>query len=105
MNKNIEIKNIPVEKIKIGDEEFEVKYNDVIKRMETKIKISGVKRPFIVTKIGEDYVLYNCLNTFTAAKNAGLRTVQCKVISNKMMNLKIQHLNFYRRDHKLKEIK
>ena len=36
--------------------------------METKIRISGVKRPFIVTKIGEDYVLYNCLNTFTAAK-------------------------------------
>ena len=104
MNKNIEIKNIPVEKIKIGDEEFEVKYNDVIKRMETKIKISGVKRPFIVTKIGEDYVLYNCLNTFTAAKNAGLRTVPCKVISNKMMNKRIKELNYHRRGHELKEI-
>ena len=104
MNKNIEIKNIPVEKIKIGDEEFEVKYNDVIKRMETKIKISGVKRPFIVTKIGEDYVLYNCLNTFTAAKNAGLKEVPCKVIGNKMMNERIKELNYHRRGHEIKEI-
>ena len=104
MIKDKDIKNIPVEKIKIGDEEFEVKYNDVIKRMETKIKISGVKRPFDVTKIGEDYVIYNSLNTFSAAKNAGLKTVPCKVISNKMMNLKIQHLNFYRREHAIKEI-
>ena len=39
-----------------------------------------------------------------AAKNAGLKTVPCKVISNKMMNLEIQHLNFYRREHAIKEI-
>lgn len=68
------------------------------------MKLYGVKRPFDVTKIGEDYVIYNSLNTFSAAKNAGLKTVPCKVISNKIMNLKIQHLNFYRREHAIKEI-
>ena len=104
MIKGIEFKNIPVEKIKIGDEEFEFKHNEFMKRMEQEMKLYGVKRPFDVTKIGEDYVIYNSLNTFAAAKNAGLKTVPCKVISNKMMNLKIQHLNFYRREHAIKEI-
>lgn len=104
MIKDSEIKNIPVEKIKIGDKEFREKVDDLHKNMEQRIKLFGVKRPFNVTKIGEDYVLYNCLNTFIAAKNAGLKTVPCKVISNKMMNLKIQHLNFYRREHAIKEI-
>lgn len=104
MIKDKDIKNIPVEKIKIGDEEFEFKHNEFMKRMEQGMKLYGVKRPFDVTKIGEDYVIYNSLNTFSAAKNAGLKTVPCKVISNKMMNLKIQHLNFYRREHAIKEI-
>ena len=74
------------------------------KRMELEINLFGVKRPFIVTKGGEDYMIYNSLNTFTAAKNAGLKTVPCKIISNKMMNNRIKELNFYRRNHKLKEI-
>lgn len=104
MIKGIEFKNIPVEKIKIGDKEFREKVDDLHKNMEQRVKLFGVKRPFNVTKIGEDYVLYNCLNTFIAAKNAGLKTVPCKVISNKMMNLEIQHLNFYRREHAIKEI-
>jgi hypothetical protein len=96
--------NIPIEKIKIGDEKFEVKYHDRIKNMEIEIKEFGVKRPFSVTKIGEDYVLYTCLNTFTAAKNAGLKEVPCNVISNKMMNIRIKELNFHRRENALKEI-
>jgi len=104
MIKDKDIKNIPVEKIKIGDEEFREKVDDLHKNMEQRIKLFGVKIPFNVTKIGEDYVLYNCLNTFIAAKNAGLKTVPCKVISNKMMNLEIQHLNFYRREYAIKEI-
>ena len=104
MIKGIEFKNIPVEKIKIGDEEFKSKDSDFYENWSLRIKKDGIKKPFLVTKIGEDYVLYNCLNTFIAAKNAGLKTVPCKVISNKMMNLEIQHLNFYRREHAIKEI-
>ena len=49
-------------------------------------------------------MLYNSLNTFTAAKKAELKEVPCKIVSNKMMNKRIKELNFYRRDHKLKEI-
>lgn len=104
MIKGIETKNIPVEKIKIGDEEFKPKDSDFYENWSLRIKRDGIKKPFLVTKIGEYYMLYNCLNTFIAAKNAGLKTVPCKVISNKMMNLEIQHLNFYRREHAIKEI-
>ena len=70
MIEGIELKNIPVEKIKIG----------------------------------EYYMLYNCLNKFTIAKIIGLKEVPCKIITNKMMNNRIKQLNFSRRDHKLKEI-
>lgn len=104
MIKDKMIENLSVEKIKIGDQEFKEKVDDMHKRMELEINLFGVKRPFIVTKVGEDYMIYNSLNTFTAAKNAGLKTVPCKIISNKMMNNRIKELNFYRRNHKLKEI-
>ena len=104
MIKGIEIKNIPVEKIKIVDEEFKPKDSDLHKNWALKIKEFGIKKPFLVTKIGKNYMLYNSLNTFTAAKKAELKEVPCKIVSNKMMNKRIKELNFYRRDHKLKEI-
>ena len=104
MIKGIEFKNIPVEKIKIGDEEFKPKDSDFYENWSLRIKEFGIKKPFLVTKIGEYYMLYNCLNTFTTAKIAGLKEVPCKIITNKMMNNRIKQLNFSRRDHKLKEI-
>lgn len=104
MIKRIEFKNIPVEKIKIGDEEFKPKDSDFYENWSLIIKEFGIKKPFLVTKIGEYYMLYNCLNTFTTAKITGLKEVPCKIVSNKMMNKRIKELNFYRRDHKLKEI-
>ena len=87
-----------------GDEEFRPKDNDLHKNWALKIKEFGLKKPLLVTKIGENYMLYNCLNTFTIAKIIGLKEVPCKIISNKMMNYRIKELNFYRRNHKLKEI-
>ena len=104
MIKGIEIKNIPVEKIKIGDEEFKPKDRDFYENWSLRIKKDGIKKPFLVTKIGEYYMLYNCLNKFTIAKIIGLKEVPCKIITNKMMNHRIKQLNFSRRDHKLKEI-
>ena len=94
MIKGIEIKNIPVEKIKIGDEEFKPKDSDFYENWLQRIKKDGIKKPFLVTKIGEDYMLYNCLNTFTIAKIIGLKEVPCKIITNKMMNHRIKQLNF-----------
>lgn len=105
MIKDKDIKNIPVEKIKIGDEEFKPKDSDFYENWSLRIKKDGIKKPFLVTKIGEYYMLYNCLNTFTIAKIIGLKEVPCKIITNKMMNNRIKQLNFSRRDHKLKEIK
>ena len=104
MIKGIEFKNIPVEKIKIGDEEFKPKDRDFYENWLQRIKKDGIKKPFLVTKIGEYYMLYNCLNKFTIAKIIGLKEVPCKIITNKMMNLKIQYLNFYRREHAINEI-
>ena len=77
---------------------------DFYENWSLRIKKDGIKKPFLVTKIGEDYMLYNCLNTFTIAKIIGLKEVPCKIITNKMMNNRIKQLNFSRRDHKLKEI-
>ena len=104
MIKDKDIKNIPVEKIKIGDEEFKPKDSDFYENWSLRIKKDGIKKPFLVTKIGEYYMLYNCLNKFTIAKIIGLKEVPCKIITNKMMNNRIKQLNFSRRDHKLKEI-
>lgn len=104
MIKGIEIKKIPVEKIKIGDEEFKPKDSDFYENWSLRIKKDGIKKPFLVTKIGEYYMLYNCLNTFTIAKIIGPKEVPCKIITNKMMNYRIKQLNFSRRNHKLKEI-
>ena len=53
MIKGIEIKNIPVEKIKIGDEEFKPKDRDFYENWLQRIKKDGIKKPFLVTKIGE----------------------------------------------------
>ena len=88
MIKGIETKNIPVEKIKIGDEEFKPKDSDFYENWSLRIKRDGIKKPFLVTKIGEYYMLYNCLNTLTIAKIIGLKEVPCKIITNKMMNNK-----------------
>ena len=104
MNKYMKIENIPVEKIKIGDKFFEFKYNDIIKSKEMEIKLFGVRRPFTVTKVRKDYVIYKSLNTFIAAKNAGLKEVPCKIIGNKLMNDIIKELNFHRRNYKLEKI-
>lgn len=89
----------------MGDEEFKPKDSDFYKNWSLRIKELGIKKPFLVTKIGKNYMLYNCLNTFTAAKNAELKEVPCKIVSNKMINYRIKQLNFSRRDYKLKEVK
>lgn len=104
MIKGLEFKNIPVEKIKIGDEEFKPKDRGFYENWSLRIKKDGIKKPFLVTKRGEYYMLYNCLNKFTIAKIIGFKEVPCKIITNKMMNNRIKQLNFSRRDHMLKEI-
>ena len=43
MIKGIEFKNIPVEKIKIGDEEFKPKDSDFYKNWSLRIKKDGIK--------------------------------------------------------------
>lgn len=68
MIKGIEFKNIPVKKVKIWDEEFKPKDSDFYESWSLRIKKFGIKKPFLVTKIGKNYMLYNSLNTFTAAK-------------------------------------
>lgn len=100
----IKIENIPVEKIIIGDEEFEVKNSNIMNSIKIELEKFGIKRPFFVTKVGENYMIYNSLNTFTAAKNIGIKEVPCKIISNKMMNNNIKELNFHRRGHEIKLI-
>ena len=100
----IKIEDIPVEKILIGDEEFVVKNSNIMNSIKIELEKFGIKRQFFVTKVGENYMIYNSLNTFTAAKNIGIKEVPCKIISNKMMNNNIKELNFHRRGHEIKLI-
>lgn len=79
MNKNIEIKNIPVEKIKIGDEEFIPKDSDLHRSWALEIKKNGLKRPLLVTKVGQDYVLYNCLIHLLLQKMEDLKRCHVKL--------------------------
>ena len=50
MIKGIEIKKIPVDKIKIGDEEFKPKDSDLHKNWALKIKEFGIKNHFLLLK-------------------------------------------------------
>lgn len=46
--------------------------------------------PFIVTKIGDDYILDNCFNRFTAMKNIGYKTLPCRLISERERERRIK---------------
>ena len=76
MNKYRKIIEIPVEKV----------MDYFIMTMPKRDTI----RPFIVTKVGDEYVLDNCINSFRAIKLLGYKTVPCKVISEQERERKIE---------------
>ncbi len=98
MNKDKKIMRIPVEKIIIGDENFEIKNKILLDKFKNKVQKEGIKRPFIVTKMSDKYVLYNGFYTFTAAKIVGYKTLPCIVINNVFMERKREYLEYYRRN-------
>ena len=92
------------EKIKIGDKKFKSTRHEILENLEENIKKRGLRGPFIVTRIGNELVTYTDFNRLIAAKEIGKELVPCVIISNELMNKRINRLNRYRRDNKLKTI-
>ena len=92
------------EKIKIGDKKFKSTRHEILENLEENIKKRGLRGPFIVTRIGNELVTYTDFNRLIAAKEMGKELVPCVIISNELMNKRINRLNRYRRDNKLKTI-
>ena len=85
-----ELQELSINSESIGDEE--------------NIKKRGLRGPFIVTRIGNELVTYTDFNRLIAAKEMGKELVPCVIISNELMNKRINRLNRYRRYNKLKTI-
>ena len=89
------------EKIKIGDKKFRSIRHEILETLEENIKKRGLRGPFIVTRIGNELVTYTDFNRLIAAKEMGKELVPCVIISNELMNKRINRLNRYRRDNKI----
>ena len=92
------------EKIKIGDKKFRTTRHEILETLEENIKKRGLRGPFIVTRIGNELVTYTDFNRLIAAKEIGKELVPCVIISNELMNKRINRLNRYRRYNKIKTI-
>lgn len=92
------------EKIKIGDRKFRSTRQEILETLEENIKKRGLRGPFIVTRIGNELVTYTDFNRLIAVKEMGKELVPCVIISNELMNKRINRLNRYRKYDKLKTI-
>ncbi len=92
------------EKIKIGDKKFRSARHEILETLEENIKKRGLRGPFIVTRIGNELVAYTDFNRLIATKEMGKELVPCIIISNELMNKRINRLNRYRRYNKIKTI-
>lgn len=92
------------EKIKIGDKKFRSARHKILETLEENIKKRGLRGPFIVTRIGNELVTYTDFNRLIATKEMVKELVPCIIISNELMNKRINRLNGYRRYNKLKTI-
>lgn len=92
------------EKIKIGDKKFRSARHEILETLEENIKKRGLRGPFIVTRIGNELVTYTDFNRLIVAKEMGKELVPCIIISNELMNKRINRLNRYRRYNKIKTI-
>lgn len=77
------IVEIPVEKIKMSCKDIKLIDGERLKNFQIYLQQKGEIRPFIVTKIGDDYILDNYFNRFTAMKLLGYKTLPCRVISER----------------------
>ena len=81
---------IPVEKIKIISKDVRLLDDERMKSFQVSLQKRERIIPFIVTKIGDDYILDNCFNRFTAMKLAGYKTLPCRLISERERERRIK---------------
>lgn len=85
---------IPVEKIKMSGKDIKLIDGEMLKNYQILLQNRERIMPFVVTKIGEDYILDSSFNRFNAYKNLGYKTLPCRLISERERERRI---NFKRR--------
>ena len=81
---------IPVENIKIISKDVRLLDDEMMNNYQVSLQKRERIIPFIVTKIGDDYILDNCFNRFTAYKNLGYKTLPCRLISERERERRIK---------------
>lgn len=81
---------IPVEKIKIISKDVRLLKDDMMKGYQKSLQQRERIIPFVVTKIGDDYILDNSFNRYTAMKNIGYKTLPCRLISERERERRIK---------------
>ena len=81
---------IPVEKIKIISKDVRLLDDERMKNFQVSFQKRERIIPFIVTRIGDDYILDNCFNRFTAMKLSGYKTLPCRIISERERERRIK---------------
>ncbi len=84
------VTEIPVEKIKIISKDVRLLDDEMMKNYQLSLQKRERIIPFIVTKIGDDYILDNSLNRFTAMKLLGYKTLPCRIISERERERRIK---------------
>ena len=81
---------IPVEKIKMSSKDVRLMDDEMMNNYQVSLQKRERIIPFIVTKIGDDYILDNCFNRFTAYKNLRYKTLPCRLISERERERRIK---------------
>lgn len=81
---------IPVEKIKMSCKDVRLIDDEMMNNYQVSLQKRERIIPFIVTKIGDDYILDNSFNRFTAMKLSGYKTLPCRVISERERERRIK---------------
>ena len=77
-------------KIKIISKDVRLLDDERMKNFQVSLQKRDRIIPFIVTKIGDDYILDNCFNRFSAMKLSGYKTLPCRVISERERERRIK---------------
>ncbi len=81
---------IPVEKIKMSGKDIKLIDGEMLKNYQLLLQKRERIMPFVVNKIGDDYILDSSFNRFNAYKNLGYKTLPCRLIRERERERRIK---------------
>ena len=81
---------MPVEKIKINSKDVRLIDDEMMKKYQLLLQKRERIMPFVVNKIGDDYILDSSFNRFNAYKNLGYKTLPCRLIRERERERRIK---------------